>query len=48
MEDPSYIAAMEKFDQEPFYLGSADYHAYAMGAIAQEKRLVEELGLKSE
>jgi tripartite-type tricarboxylate transporter receptor subunit TctC len=48
MEEPSYIAAMEKFDQEPFYLNSADYHAYAMGAIAQEKRLVEELGLKSE
>jgi tripartite-type tricarboxylate transporter receptor subunit TctC len=48
MEEPSYIAAMEKFDQEPFYLNSADYHAYAMGAIAQEKRLVEELGLKAE
>ena len=48
MEDPSYIAAMERFDQEPFYLNSADYHAYAMGAIAQEKRLVEELGLKAD
>jgi tripartite-type tricarboxylate transporter receptor subunit TctC len=48
MEEPSYIAAMEKFDQEPFYLNSADYHAYAMGAIAQEKQLVEELGLKSD
>jgi tripartite-type tricarboxylate transporter receptor subunit TctC len=48
MEDPSYIAAMEKFDQEPFYLSSADYHAYAMRAIAQEKRLVEELGLKAD
>jgi tripartite-type tricarboxylate transporter receptor subunit TctC len=48
MEEPSYLAAMEKFDQEPFYLNSADYHAYAMKAIAQEKRLVEELELKSE
>src|SRR5262250_1233637 len=48
MEDPSYREAMAKFDQEPFYLGSADYHAYALRAIAEEKRLVHELGLKEE
>ena len=48
MEEPSYREAMAKFDQEPFYLGSADYHAYAMRAIVEEKRLVQELGLKEE
>jgi len=48
MEEPSYREAMAKFDQEPFYLGSADYHAYALRAIAEEKRLVQELGLKEE
>jgi tripartite-type tricarboxylate transporter receptor subunit TctC len=48
MEEPSYLAAMAKFDQEPFYLGSADYHAYALRAIAEEKRLIQELGLKEE
>ena len=48
MEEPSYREAMAKFDQEPFYLDSADYHAYAMRAIVEEKRLVQELGLKEE
>jgi len=48
MEEPSYIAAMEKFDQEPFYLNSDDYRAYAMRTIAEEKRAIEELGLKAE
>jgi tripartite-type tricarboxylate transporter receptor subunit TctC len=48
MEEPSYVAAMTKFDQEPFYLNSVDYHQYAMRAIAEEKRMVQELGLKEE
>jgi len=48
MEDPSYLAAMAKFDQEPSYLGSADYHQYALRTIADEKRLVQELGLRAE
>lgn len=48
MEEPSYRDAMAKFDQEPFYLGSADYHAYALRTIAEEKRLVQELGLKED
>jgi tripartite-type tricarboxylate transporter receptor subunit TctC len=48
MEEPSYVAAMAKFDQEPFYLNSADYSHYAMRAIAEEKRMVQELGLKED
>ena len=48
MEEPSYVAAMTKFDQEPFYLGSDDYRAYALKKTAEEKRLIEELGLKEE
>ncbi len=48
MEEGSYAAAMAKFDQEAFYLNSADYHAYAMRAIAEERRLIGELGLKEE
>jgi tripartite-type tricarboxylate transporter receptor subunit TctC len=46
MDETSYMAAMAKFDQEPFYLSSADYHDFAMREIATQKRLVEELGLK--
>jgi tripartite-type tricarboxylate transporter receptor subunit TctC len=48
MQEASYIAAMERFDQEPFYLGSDDYRAYALTQTAEEKRLIEELGLKAE
>ncbi len=48
MQDPAYLATIAKFDQEEFYLGTADYHAFAMQQIAEQKRLVEELGLKQE
>src|SRR5262245_7767658 len=48
MEDPSYLAAMAKFDQEASYLSSADYHQYALRTLADEKRLMQELGLKQE
>jgi tripartite-type tricarboxylate transporter receptor subunit TctC len=48
MEEPSYLAAMAKFDQEPFYLDTDGYRAYALKAIAEEKRSIEELGLKEE
>jgi tripartite-type tricarboxylate transporter receptor subunit TctC len=48
MEEPSYLAAMAKFDQEPFYLDTDGYRAHALKAIAEEKRSIEELGLKEE
>ena len=48
MEEPVFLAALEKLDQEILYQNSADYHAYAMKQIAEEKRVVEELGLKEE
>lgn len=48
MDAPSYAATMAKLDQEPFYLNSADYRAYAMREIAEQKRYIEELGLKQD
>ena len=48
MEEPSYAAAMAKLDQELFYLNSADYHAFAMRQIAEQKQLVEDLKLKQD
>jgi tripartite-type tricarboxylate transporter receptor subunit TctC len=48
IDDPSFKATIAQFDQEPFYLSSADYHDFALRQIAQEKRIVEELGLKDE
>jgi len=45
LEDPVYVAAMVQFDQEPFYLGSDDYRAFALAQIAEQKQLIEELHL---
>ena len=48
MEEPSFIATMTLLDQDVLYLNSDDYRAYAIKAIAEERRNVEELGLKEE
>jgi tripartite-type tricarboxylate transporter receptor subunit TctC len=48
MEEQSYKDAMAKLDQEDFYLGTADYHAYAMKQISEQKQLVEDLGLRQQ
>ncbi len=46
LEEPSYIAAMEKFDQEAAYLSTEDYQKHALQQIEEAKQLVQELGLK--
>ena len=48
MEEQSYKDAMVKLDQEDNYLSTADYQAYAMQQIAEQKQLVEELGLRQQ
>jgi tripartite-type tricarboxylate transporter receptor subunit TctC len=48
LDEPANLATMAQLDQERFYLDSADYHAFAMAQIAQEKRMVEELGLRAQ
>jgi tripartite-type tricarboxylate transporter receptor subunit TctC len=46
LDEPSNLAAMAKLDQERFYLSTEDYRTFAMKQIAEQKRMVEELGLK--
>lgn len=46
MEDPAYLATQVKLDQETFYLNSADYRAFALKQIEEQRQLVTELGLK--
>jgi tripartite-type tricarboxylate transporter receptor subunit TctC len=48
MEEQSYKDAMVKLDQEAFYLSTPDYHAYAAKQVAEQKQLVEELGLRQQ
>src|SRR5205085_5197982 len=46
LDEPSNLAIMAQLDQEPFYLSSEDYHRFAMQQIMEQKRMIEELGLK--
>jgi tripartite-type tricarboxylate transporter receptor subunit TctC len=48
MDDPSYREALRKLGQEPFYLGSGDYAAYVTREIANQERLIKQMGLKPE
>jgi tripartite-type tricarboxylate transporter receptor subunit TctC len=45
LEDPSYVEAMAKLDQEPFYLSSEDYQKFALQQIEEARRFIAELGL---
>src|SRR5262245_21078244 len=45
MEDPAYTEVVAKIDQEPFYLNTEDYRAFAVKTLAEQKQLMEELGL---
>ena len=43
--DPVHLAELAKYDQEPAYLGPADYARACREAFAQERRIVERMGL---
>ena len=45
LEDPSYVEAMAKLDQEQFYLSSEDYQKFALQQIEEARRFIAELGL---
>jgi tripartite-type tricarboxylate transporter receptor subunit TctC len=47
-EDPAYIEATAKLDQEPAYMSSDDYRRYAAAQLIEQKKLIEELGLKQD
>ena len=45
MEEPSYVAALGRYDMVPNYMGSADYTRFARETFGREKALIEKLGL---
>ena len=45
MEEPSYVAALGRYDMAPNYMGSADYTKFAQDTFVREKALIEKLGL---
>lgn len=45
MEEPSYVAALGRYDMLPIYMSSADYAKFAQTTYTREKALIEKLGL---
>jgi tripartite-type tricarboxylate transporter receptor subunit TctC len=45
MEEPSYVAALARYDMLPNYLSSADYTKFAQDTVGREKVLIDKLGL---
>jgi tripartite-type tricarboxylate transporter receptor subunit TctC len=45
MEEPSYVAALGRYDMLPIYMSSADYTRFAQTTFTREKALIEKLGL---
>jgi tripartite-type tricarboxylate transporter receptor subunit TctC len=46
MDQPGFAAAIANFHQEPRYLSSSEFHAFALRQIENQRRLVEELDLR--
>jgi tripartite-type tricarboxylate transporter receptor subunit TctC len=46
LEDPEFQKMLDKFDQDVYYLSSADYAAFAKKSIEEEQKAVRNLGLK--
>jgi tripartite-type tricarboxylate transporter receptor subunit TctC len=46
LEDPEFQKMLDKYDQDVYYLGSADYAAFAKKSIEEEQKAVRNLGLK--
>jgi tripartite-type tricarboxylate transporter receptor subunit TctC len=45
MEEPSYVAALGRYDMRPNYMSSADYTKFAQDTVGREKALIDKLGL---
>ena len=45
MEDPSYVAALARYDMLPIYMDPVQYTRFAQDTFKSEKALVEKLGL---
>ena len=45
MEEPSYVAALGRYDMLPNYMSSETYTKFAQDTFMREKALIEKLGL---
>jgi tripartite-type tricarboxylate transporter receptor subunit TctC len=47
-EEPGYLEATAKLDQEAAYMSTDDYRRYVAAQLIEQKKLIEDLGLKQE
>ena len=45
MEDPSYVASLNRYDMLPNYMSTTEYTKFAQDTVGREKVLIEKLGL---
>lgn len=45
-EDPAYLEAAAKLDQEPAYMDTDAYRRYVAAQLVEQKKLIEDLGLR--
>jgi tripartite-type tricarboxylate transporter receptor subunit TctC len=48
MEDPAYQSALQKFDQENFYMNTEEYTRWALATFAEQKKYIDDLGIKGQ
>jgi tripartite-type tricarboxylate transporter receptor subunit TctC len=48
LDEPQNLALLEKYDQATSYLGPEDYTAFVRKQVAEQKAMIEKLGLKAE
>ena len=46
LTDPSHVAILDRFDMQPNYKNSADYTAFVRQTMEEERRLIQQLGLR--
>ena len=46
MQEPRYTAVLRQLDQQPLYMNSQNYREFVIRELAEQKRLIEGLGLK--
>jgi tripartite-type tricarboxylate transporter receptor subunit TctC len=48
VEEPQSLALLEKYDQAASYLGPGEYTSFVKQQVAEQKTMIEKLGLKAE
>lgn len=48
MDDPAFRATLARLNEDAFYLGTGAYRDFVIERIAEWKRVIEEVGARSE